>query len=172
VNDYISYQYLRNVGITKPHTRGFELWKANDELAHCSNVGVYFYSLRHDDDDDDAEVEIPDGDWLTRKISRDKLSSPPRWPFDSQVSRICLNVKKSRSIPLVIKAVSSWNFIVSIATFCIISIHGLLCNTIDFFLCLWKPEILRIRNDMRKLNITESKWWIYWFYLFSDYFPF
>lgn len=38
------------------------------------------FSLRHDDDDnddddnedDDAKVEIPNDDWLTRKISRDK----------------------------------------------------------------------------------------------------
>lgn len=50
------------------------------ELAYCCQRWRMLFSLRHDNDDaddnddDNAKVEIPDGDWLTRKISRDKLS--------------------------------------------------------------------------------------------------
>jgi len=65
---------LRDV-VYENHVRG-SLRKMHVSSRIVANRWRMLFSLRHDNDDadDDAKVEIPDGDWLSRKISRDKLS--------------------------------------------------------------------------------------------------
>jgi len=63
------------VRVYENHVRG-SLRKKHVSSRIVANRWRMLFSLRHDNDDadDDAKVEIPDGDWLSRKISRDKLS--------------------------------------------------------------------------------------------------